>query len=144
MNYSFGDNRVINFFSKKENYKKYNTFKIWCKHYEPFLEDLFYEFVCICENNEIQIFTDDQTKQEFYFMLYNTSNGFLVDKTKSIWPCILAHIVSSCFTFFLNEKGLSYGIGGNSYPNWLLLISLSTIILYALYLFLGQRKATVK
>jgi hypothetical protein len=80
MNYSFGDNRVINFFSKKENYKKYNTFKIWCKHYEPFLEDLFYEFVCICENNEIQIFTDDQTKQEFYFMLYNTSNGFLVDK----------------------------------------------------------------
>jgi membrane protease YdiL (CAAX protease family) len=70
--------------------------------------------------------------------------GFLVDKTKSIWPCILAHIVSSCFTFFLNEKGLSYGIGGNSYPNWLLLISLSTIILYALYLFLEQRKATVK
>ncbi len=74
-----GDNKLMQFFSKK-NYKENITFKIWLKHYEPFLEDIFYEFKYICKNNDINIFDDNNTKEDFYLMLYNSSSGYLVDK----------------------------------------------------------------
>ncbi len=73
------DNQIIKYFSKKNNKEKIN-FDIWYKHHEPFLEDIYYDFVYICENNNIKLFNNSSTKQNFYKMLYNTSSGILVDK----------------------------------------------------------------
>ncbi len=73
------DNRIFQYFNKK-NYKEKINFNIWLKHYEPFLEDIFYDFIYLCENNNIKLFINDNTKTEFYKMLYNTSSGILVDK----------------------------------------------------------------
>ncbi len=72
---------IANYFKHKNtNYKKNINFNIWVKHYEPFLNELFYDFVEICEKNELHLIFNDNLKNNFYLMLYNTSSGILVDK----------------------------------------------------------------
>ncbi len=73
------DHQIFKYFNNK-NFKEKINFNIWLKHYEPFLEDIFYDFVYVCENNNIKLFINDNTKLDFYKMLYNTSSGILVDK----------------------------------------------------------------
>ncbi|MDJ0626560.1 MAG: CPBP family intramembrane metalloprotease [Candidatus Caenarcaniphilales bacterium] len=65
--------------------------------------------------------------------------GFIIEKTKSIWPCILAHISASYMTFFLSNNGYTFGVGGNTYPLWL--VSLSILSL-SLCIFLMNKKKT--
>ncbi len=42
--------------------------------------------------------------------------SFIVEKTRSVYPCIVAHISASYLTFFMSQSGLKYGVGGESYP----------------------------
>jgi uncharacterized protein len=42
--------------------------------------------------------------------------GYIIEKTKSIWCSILGHVASSYMTFLMSDFGLSYGLGGMSYP----------------------------
>jgi len=47
--------------------------------------------------------------------------GFIAERSKSVWPCLIAHLTISYMTYLLSQKGVFYGLGGTSYPQKLLL-----------------------
>ncbi len=81
MSYFSNDHKIANYFYQlKNNYKKNIDFKIWYSHYEPFLNELFNEFIDMCSLNNLNVYNNDETKHKFFLMLYNTSSGKLIDK----------------------------------------------------------------
>lgn len=81
MSYYLNDHKIANYFyQQKKNYKKNIDFKIWSTYYEPFLNELFYEFIDMCSLNNLHVYNNDETKHKFFLMLYNTSSGILIDK----------------------------------------------------------------
>jgi membrane protease YdiL (CAAX protease family) len=68
----------------------------------------------------------------------------IVERTKSVWPCIVAHIGSSYMTFVFSQKGLTYGVGGSSYPIEILLTAILATSGSLLYLFLLCQKNKAK
>lgn len=53
--------------------------------------------------------------------------GLIAERTKSVWPCIIAHIAASYMTFLLSHKGYTFGVGGQPYP----ILLVATCILFA-------------
>lgn len=56
------------------------NYTIWKKHYEPFFEILYSQFIEICENNKIHLIMDKDSKEDFYIMLFKCSTGELMNK----------------------------------------------------------------
>ncbi len=57
-----------------------NKYNVWKEHCQPFLNMLFGYFLELCEKNDINIVVNESSREDFNRMLFNCSDGELVDK----------------------------------------------------------------
>ncbi len=60
--------------------KKKSSFELWLKHHTPLLEYLYDVFLQTCIEHEMPIERSIESRKDFYRMMYEESNGELVDK----------------------------------------------------------------
>ncbi|MDX1920014.1 MAG: CPBP family intramembrane glutamic endopeptidase [Candidatus Caenarcaniphilales bacterium] len=65
--------------------------------------------------------------------------GFIVEKTKSVWPAVAAHIGVNLFTYLLSILGVAYGLDGADYP--VNLIVFCAVVLLLGFLFFSRKNS---
>ncbi len=59
---------------------KSKSYQLWLNHNKEVLDFLYINFLEICEDNDFKLIEDDNTKSEFYKMMYEESTGELLNK----------------------------------------------------------------
>ena len=69
---------------REKNYQKraekLSSYQTWFQHHEPILQSLYLQFLDICNEKGLPIEKSFESRKDFYRMMYEESNGKLIDK----------------------------------------------------------------